>query len=270
MFGYTYFHDLTRKYISLFGTLFNDIYISRQDSDGNTTSMFRVPIMYGPREKALARVNADPELNRPWAAVLPIMTFNLKGMYYDGDRHLNTLNRWIGKRPGLGSKNVVPNIYNPVAYTLNFELQITVKNAADGPKIIEQIIPFFTPDWTATVRLIEDPEIIVDITTILNPINMEDNWQGSFDSTRYITYTLSFQMLGYFFGPVHKDKIIKKSIGRVGAINKEGQKLIDGGVIVTPGLTPDGKPTSDANESLAWSDIDWNDDYGFIEETYIE
>jgi hypothetical protein len=135
--------------------------------------------MYGPREKALARVNSDPNLDRPWAAVLPIMTFKLVSFYYDGNRHLNTLNRWIGKRPGPGSKNVVPNVFNPVPYTFNFELQVTVKNAADGPKIVEQIAPFFTPDWTATVKLIDDPEVIVDIPTILNPIDLEDTWEGN-------------------------------------------------------------------------------------------
>lgn len=270
MFGYTFFHDLTRKYISLFGTLFNDIYISREDADGNVTSAFRVPIVYGPREKALARVNSDPELDRPWAAVLPIMTFKLVSFYYDGDRHLNTLNRYPGKRPSGGNKNVVPNVYNPVPYTFNFELQVTVKNAADGPKIVEQIVPFFTPDWTATVKLIDSPEIIADIATVLNPIRMDDSWEGSYDSTRYITYTLSFKMLGFFYGPVHKDKIIKKSIARIGAINKEGNYIIDGGVIVTPGLTAEGEPTSDPDETLPYSDIDWSQDYGYINEIYVE
>lgn len=260
MFGYSYYNATIRRYIILFGTTFNQIYITRTDDTGAVSSQFRVPIAYGPKDKALARLNSDPELNRPWSAILPFMTFQLVSFFYDGDRHLKKVGRLHGER-SIGNKNVVQNVYNPVPYTFNFELNIMVKNAEDGTKIIEQIAPFFTPDWTTTIRVIDNPEILLDVPLILNPISADDTWGGSLEATRYITYTLSFKMLGYLYGPVRKDKIIKVSKTRVGT----SEENIDRTTVVTPGLTVDGLPTTDPNETVPWSEIDWSQDYDFIE-----
>ena len=261
MLGYSWYHGTIRRYIVLFGTIFNDIHITREDANGNLISAIKVPISYGPRDKHLARVIADPELNRPWSLILPMMTFTLKSFYYDADRKLNKVGRLPGKRPTATSKNIVNNVYTPVPYTFNFELQVTVKNTDDGSKIIEQILPWFTPDWTPTVRIIDEPEIILDVPLILNPVRMEDTWEGSFESQRYITYTLSFRMLGNIYGPNRRSPIIKRAITNVGLENTDP----DFTMITTPGLTVEGLPTSKESESVPYSDIDWNDTFGYIE-----
>lgn len=262
MFGFTFDNAVIRRYVSLFGTLFNEVYIERRDPDTNDlVKLIRVPIAYGPRDKSIARAEGDPELNRPWSSITPYMMFRIHSFYYDADRHLNKVHRI----PGIyaSNKNIATNVYQPVPYTFNFELDIVVKNMLDGTKIIEQIVPWFSPDWTTTIKVIDNPEILLDVPVILNPISMEDTWQGSFEDSRIISFTLSFKLLGYLYGPVRKDKIIKVSKINTGIL---GSNTYDMTVTVTPGLTANGEPTSNSAESVSYSDIDWDDDYGFITE----
>ena len=271
MFGATFYHGSIRKYITLFGTLFNEVFIRRYDSDGNVVKLIKIPITYGPKDKVIARINADPNLDRPFAIILPYMSFELKSITYDPTRHLHT----IGKSPYLasGNKNLANYNYNPVPYTLNFELNVMVKNAEDGSKILEQILPYFTPDWTATIRIIDDPEIIVDIPTIIGQPTCQDSYDnGGLGDRRVLTWTIPFTMKGYVYGPIRKSKIIKEARINVGYKSRDQDTLDDVGtyetLVTVPGLTVDGKPTSNVTESVAYSEIDWTDDYGYA--TYIE
>lgn len=275
MFGQTWYHGSIRRYIILFGTMFNDIYIRRYDAAGNMVKLIKVPITYGPKDKVIARVTQDPNLNRPFAAILPYMSFELNSIQYDGTRKLNTVNQIVNIDPN--NKNLARYNYNPVPYNLNFTLSCMVKNAEDGAKIMEQILPFFTPDWTATIRLIDDPEIVVDIPTILNDVQVSDAWEGNFTERRALTWTLKFTMKGYVYGPTRKSKIIKKAEANIKF------KLASGGnteigdtatyfvaetMTVQPGLTANGQPTSNVAESVPYSEISWTDDYGFAFEQF--
>lgn len=269
MFGHTYYHETIRRYVILFGTLFNDIYIKRYDSQGNQTNMIRIPITYGPKDKVLARLNADPNLDRPYSIILPYITFQITNIKYAQDRKLTS----TGRQPYLAaSKNYSTYVYNPVPYDLEFQMSIIVKNAEDGSKILEQILPFFTPDWTTTIKIIDDPSIIIDVPLVLNTIQSQDNWEGAIGDRRYLTWTLNFTMRGQLFGPIAKSKIIKKAITNV-AFNSNvstnlttsyNDRRVDEIITVTPGLTANGTPTSNAAESVDYSLIDWNDDYGYI------
>ena len=269
MFGHTYYHETIRRYVILFGTLFNDIYIKRYDSTGAQTNMLRVPITYGPKDKVLARLNADPNLDRPYSIILPYITFQITNIKYAQDRKLTT----TGRMPYISAnKNYATYVYNPVPYDLEFQMSIVVKNAEDGSKILEQILPFFTPDWTTTIKVIDDPVIILDVPLLLNSVQNQDNWEGSIGDRRYMVWTLNFTMKGQLFGPIAKSKIIKKATTNI-AFNSNvstdlttsyNDRRVDEIVTVTPGLTVNGTPTSNSAESIDYSLIDWNDDYGYV------
>lgn len=193
---------------------------------------------------------------------------------YDGERKKNT----VGRMPGPNAnKNLADYVYNPVPYNLNFNLYIMVKNAEDGTKILEQILPFFTPEWTTSVEMIESPQIILDVPTILNSVTSQDTWDGGFEDRRYLVWTLNFTMKGELYGPIQKDKIIKVaktnlSFNSLTETDLEGtynERVIHATVTVQPGLDANGNPTSDANTSLPYSDISWEDDYGFVIEEEV-
>lgn len=269
MFGHTYYHESIRRYVILFGTLFNDIYIKRYDTQGVQTNMLRVPITYGPKDKVLARLNADPNLDRPYSIILPYITFQITNIKYANDRKLTT----TGRMPYISAnRNYATYVYNPVPYDFDFQMSIVVKNAEDGSKILEQILPFFTPDWTTTIKIIDDPVIVIDVPLTLNTVQSQDNWEGSIGDRRYLVWTLNFTMKGQLFGPIAKSKIIKKAITNI-AFNSNvasdlstsyNDRRVDEIVTVTPGLTVNGTPTSNSAESIDYSLIDWNDDYGYV------
>ena len=270
MFGNVFYHGSIRRYVILFGTLFNEIYINRNKiSNNDLISTMRVPITYGPKDKVLARTEQDPNLNRPYSVVLPAMSFEMIDIVYDPSRKLNTLGRIHGLD---NNKDISRNVYNPVPYNFNFALNIMVKNAEDGSKILEQILPFFTPDWTTTIKIIDNPEIIIDVPLILNNIRSEDTWEGGFNDRRVLTWTLNFTMKGFIFGPIKRSKIIKKSIGRLAYTRRSLDDLtgtyedryIESIVTTTPGLLANGSPTSNSELTLPYSDIDWEDNYGFV------
>lgn len=259
MFNYVNFqHDTIKRYIILFGTIFNQIYIGRTSSTGEELSLQRIPIAYGPKEKVINRVNADPELTRPFGNILPFMTFEMKRIWYDRKRHLATQGREVSSTT---NDDLAAFTWNPVPYNILFELNIVVKNAQDGVKILEQILPFFTPSWTATVKIIEDPEIIKDIPLSIIDHDSTDSWEGSFTERRYILHTLRFEMHSWLFGPTIKSPIIKLSEVNYGTTTGE----VDATTSVYPGLTVDGEPSTDPNNTVPWSEIGLDDDWGFIE-----
>lgn len=236
--------------------MFNQIYIDRTNADGSVASTLRVPIAYGPRDKAIARVTGNPDLDKKFSSYLPFMTFEMPSMRYNGSRHLETIRREKGR---TDNKDLAAWVFTPVPYDFTFVLTISVKFADDGTKIIEQIAPYFTPSWTATLKLIDEPIIIKDITVTLKDHTIVDSWQGSYDENRTITHTLTFDMQGFLFGPSEKSKIIKVAKTQVG-----NQDSFSASVTVQPGLTVDGKPTEDINETVPYSEISWDDDFGFI------
>jgi hypothetical protein len=271
MFGSTFSHDILRKYVILFGTLFNNIYINRYNSSGTVAQTLKVPLSYGPKEKYLARLEGNPTLNNKIAMTVPRIAFEMTSFQYDPDRKLNSLNRKV-----MNNKSQ----YQPVPYNITFQLSIMVKNADDGTKIVEQILPYFTPDWTASIHLIPDMEDDPwDIPIILNNVSSEDTYEGNFETRRAIVWTLDFTMKGYIIGPTKRigagdgtdGGIIKyvdvniRPTANVMSGNTTNTAAIES-VIVYPGLTANGQPTSNSAESIDWSLINATDNYGFIYE----
>jgi hypothetical protein len=269
MFGQTWQHSTLRKYVILFGTLFNNLYINREDSAGETIQTLKVPLSYGPKEKFLARLEGNPQLDREIAVVLPRMAFEMIDLNYDNDRKMGTINKIVA----TGSDdNSVKYMYAPVPYNIQFNLYVMTKNAEDGTRIIEQILPYFTPSWTSTVNILPEMNHKIDVPLTLNSVTSEDTFEGDFIQRRAIIWTLSFTMKGQLFGPVRDSSIIKEvdvnitvppttvSAQNANPTNSPTTLNID----IRPGLTANGQPTSNAALSVDASLISRDDNYGFI------
>ena len=194
MFGTYFYHQTSRKMVVGFGTLFNTLEVQRTDSSGNVTEVIGIPLSYGPKDKMLTRISADPNLSPSVALTVPRMGFELTSMTYDSARKLNTMNRNVAKgTTGLKKQ------FNPVPYNWEFSLYIFVKNAEDGTQILEQILPFFTPEFTVSMTLISSMSVKHDIPLVLNSVTSEDTYEGDFATRRSIIWTLSFTMKGYLY-----------------------------------------------------------------------
>ena len=208
MFGTYFYHQTSRKMVVAFGSLFNNIEVRRTDSSDAVTEIIKIPLSYGPKDKMLVRISQDPNLNPKVALTVPRMGFELTSMTYDGARKLNTMGRNV-KKGTTGLKKQ----YNPVPYNWDFSLYVFVKNAEDGTQILEQILPFFTPDFTVTMTLISGMTVKMDIPLVLNSVTSEDSYEGDFATRRSIIWTLSFLMKGFLYPSVTDNaKIITSSV----------------------------------------------------------
>ena len=258
----TFYHGTLRKYVVLFGTLFNDIHINRvgKSADEDYVQTIKVPLSYGPKEKYLARTDADPSYARPVAIVLPRMSFEMLGLVYAPDRKFNSLNQTTGYSTDL---NKLKSVYSPIPYDLNFELYIYVKNAEDGLQIVEQILPFFKPDLTLSVNVLPAVGIKHDTAFVLNSITSSDTYEGDFMNRRAIVWTLSFTVKVYMYGPVSSGTdIIKQAlVGYHNTIDTSLFKVIRQ-TTDQPALLANGSPTSNSSLSVSLSSIAANSNYG--------
>ena len=268
MFSQTWSHDIIRKYVVVFGTLFNNIYITRDNSSNEEVQTLKIPLSYGPKEKFLVRLDGDPDLTNNVAIVLPRMSFEMISFGYAPDRKMNNLNKIYSTTQSDADKSSF--MYSPVPYDITFELAVMTKNAEDGSRIIEQILPYFNPHWTVSATLVDgfDP---VDLPVVLNGVNLMDTYTGDFVTRRAIIWTLTFTMKAYVFGPARKKSIIKVSdvtFRQSKDTPITANTSIANSVVVTttPGLLANGNPTRNASLSIDYGDIKSTDNYGFIHE----
>ena len=206
MFEYFY-HEILRRTIISFGTLFNNISIQKKDGSDNAISTMKVPLAYGPTQKFLARLEQSADLNKSTAISLPRMSFEFTGLTYDSSRKLTSTRTIQVKDPS--TKKNVKKVYTPVPYNMSFELSIMSKLNDDALQIVEQILPYFQPAFTLTVELVDDINEKRDIPVVLENITMQDDYDGDFTSRRVLLYTLRFSAKTYLFGPVSKAEPIK-------------------------------------------------------------
>ena len=211
MFEYFY-HEIIRKTVVSFGTLFNGITIKHKDDAGNITSSVRVPLAYGPTQKFLARLEQVPNLNKPVQMNLPRMSFELIGMSYDTTRKLTTTQTFLTRDV---DNNQVKSAYLPVPYNLNFELSIMTKLNDDMLQIVEQILPYFQPNYNLSVDLVKEIGEKRDVPIVLDNISMTDNYEGDYTERRALIYTLKFTAKTYLFGPVSSNSISSDIIKKV-------------------------------------------------------
>ena len=202
-----FYHETIRKVIVSFGTMFNNISLVRKDNSGAAIQAMKVPLAYGPREKFLVRLNEDADLTKQVAITLPRIGFEIKNLSYDPTRKLNRVQQFK-KVKGANTQQLDAQ-YMPVPYNLELELYIMAKQSDDALQIVEQILPYFQPDYTLTLNDMADMGIKRDVPIILNGISYEDNYQGDFTTRRALIYTLSFTAKFYLYGPVTSSQVIK-------------------------------------------------------------
>ena len=207
MLGTQFYHETIRKIVISFGTLFNDISLVRKDNSGTIIQTMKVPLAYGPREKFLVRLREDADLTKQVAITLPRIGFEIKDLSYDPARKLSRVQKFK-KVKGANTKQLDTQ-YMPVPYNLDFELYAMAKQSDDALQIVEQILPYFQPDYTLTINDMSDMGIKKDIPIILNSISYEDSYDGDFASRRALIYTMSFTTKFYLYGPVTSSKVIK-------------------------------------------------------------
>ena len=207
MIGTYYYHEIIRKTIVSFGTLFNAISIRHDDKSGNTYSELKVPLAYGPSQKFLARLEQQADLNKPVGITLPRMSFEMNNVSYDSSRKSG------GTQTFKASDGTnIKKVFMPVPYNIGFELNILAKLNDDALQIIEQILPYFQPSFNLTVDLVKSIGEKRDIPIVLDSINFQDDYEGDFSTRRALIYTLGFTAKTYLFGPVAESTsgLIKK------------------------------------------------------------
>ena len=207
MLGQQFYHETIRSVVVAFGTVFNNIQLVRKDNDGKIQQTMKVPLAYGPRQKFLVRLAEDPDLTKKIAVTLPRIGFEISNLTYDPTRKLNRVQKF--KKVKGDNANRLDTQYMPVPYNIGFELYILSKQSDDALQIVEQILPFFQPDYTLTINDMTDMGIKRDVPIILNSISYEDDYDGDFAERRSLIYTLDFTAKFYLYGPVTSSSVIK-------------------------------------------------------------
>jgi hypothetical protein len=201
----TFYNRTIRKIVVAFGTVFNDIYLVRYTKDGLTAKeTIKVPLNWGAKEKYITRLTADPTLTKSIATTVPRISFEMTGMSYDSSRKLPTTVRNFS----ANNATTVNAQYVPVPYNFDFSLSIYVRNTEDGTQILEQILPFFTPDFSVTVDFIPLMDPKYDMPIILNSVSNEVDYEGDMMATRLIIWNLEFTAKSHIWPPVKTGKII--------------------------------------------------------------
>jgi len=209
MLGNEHFYNRTiRKIVVAFGTMFNDIHTVRYNKAGTIEyEKFKVPLNYGAKEKYLVRLASDPTLTKSIATTVPRMSFEMTGMSYDVSRKLpSTLRNFAAE-----TATTVKTQFVPVPYDFSFSLSIYVRNTEDGTQILEQILPFFTPDFNVTIDFIPSMGKKYDMPVILNSVNNQTEYEGDLMSTRLIIWDLEFTAKGYIWPPVLSGDVIRQA-----------------------------------------------------------
>lgn len=210
-----FYHGIVRKSIVAFGSLFSNIYIDRKQGDsvnGTTLQRLQVPLAYAPKEKWLVRIDSDPTLENNTYVTLPRMSFEITGYTYDASRKTNRMQKITC---GVGSNNM-NYVYSPVPYNIDIYLYVLTKTQEDGLQIIEQILPTFTPEYTLSIKTVDDMNIVQDVPVILNSVTVQDDYDGDFQTRRFVTHTLSFTLKTSLFGATAGQGVITQANANIG------------------------------------------------------
>jgi len=210
MFGTYFYHEKIRKCVAMFGRMFNDIYVIRTNSSGAAVSQVKVPLSYAPKQKYLERIRENPDLynDTKVAVKLPRMSFEITNFAYDTSRQLTKTSTFNT----VASENTKrKKFFPPVPYTINFQLNVYAKSQDDALQIVEQILPYFNPQYTLTVKPFptDYPDFKEDIPIIIQGVGFQDDFEGQMESRRTIIYALDFEMKVSFHGPISESGIVR-------------------------------------------------------------
>ena len=248
MFGTHFYNEGLRKLTIAFGQLFNNIVLQNTSSTGAVTKRIRVPLAYAPKEKFIVRLEQQANLqeDREVSITLPRLGFEITGLSYDSSRKLNKMNKTIRVKEAEQGKKTNFN-YTPVPYNINFSLYSFTATAENGLQIIEQILPFFQPEYTVTMNVVPEMQLVRDIPIILNSVNYEDTYNGEFTQRRAVIYTLQFTAKTYLYGPMSNQKVIKEVQADLGA-STDAPLTREERIITVPNPT-----TADADDDFGFT-----------------
>ena len=266
MLGTYFYHEIIRKTIVSFGTLFNDIYIRHEDKNNNIVDETKVGLSYGPMQKFLAKLEQQADLKKPIAITLPRMSFEMVSLQYDPTRKTSVTQTFRA----CDESGNVKKVYMPVPYNIGFELSIYSKLSDDALQIIEQILPFFQPSFNLTLDLIDSIGEKKDIPIVLDSIDMQDDYEGDFTVRRALIYTLRFTAKSYMYGPIadSTEGLIRKvQVDMYADTNTQTAKRE-----VRYTVTPDpinAEPDDDFGFSEVWEDFTDSKTYSPTQQTDI-
>lgn len=210
MFGTHFYHATVRKSVAVFGTLFNDITVARKKGDGSLINQTKVPLAYGPKQKFLSRLDSDTGQDASVAIKLPRMSFEITGLELDTTKKLSKRTEII--EPSTTDTTTQRNVIKQfVPYNINMQLNIMAKNQDDGLQILEQILPYFQPEYTLSIKPVDEFDSFVqDVPIILNGVSFDDQYEGDYNSRRVLIYTLDFTMKMSFYGAINSGKVIRE------------------------------------------------------------
>jgi hypothetical protein len=231
-----------RKAIVAFGNMFNNITIQRTDANGNVVQLQKVPLSYSPKQKFLTKIRQQPNVDiQNVQVLLPRMGFEMISLDYDPNRKISP----IQQSRTINSSTAANAQYAPTPYNINMILYVYAKNQDDGLQVIEQILPYFNPDYNLTIKAVPDLNIQNDMPIILSSIGFEDDYEGDLTTRRSIIWTLSFVLKINFYGPVSKQGIIRKAISNI----FNDKELITQQQIITVETDP---VTANVNDSFGY------------------
>lgn len=288
MFGSQFYHQTLRRYVVAFGSMFDDLVIHRLNSSNVVTQTLEIPIAYGPKQKWIVRIRNNPSLNAQISVQLPRLGFEITGMRYDGSRKLQSTQKLVALRST--DLNKLNTQYVPVPYDIGFSLHAFVKNSDDGAQICEQILPYFSPEWTNSINLVPSMGIVMDVPTILTNVAIEDLYEGNYESRQTLVYSFDFIMKGFFFGPVRTSGVIKRAQIDLSVIKPVSNSIIsslygmqfdditfaemalariNSRITVQPGLLANGVGTTNSAASIPYRTISSNTTWSYASNTFF-
>jgi len=222
MFTYFY-HQRIRKSVAIFGTLFNNIYVLRKNSSGDVISQVKVPLSYAPKEKYLERIRENPDLDTDTkvALKLPRMSFEITSLTYDAERTLPRTNNF--RQTLAGSNTSAIKTFTPAPYLISFQLNVYAKTQDDALQVVEQVLPYFNPEYTLTMKPFGDYDnFLEDVAIGIQGVTFTDDFEGTVEQRRTIIYSLEFEMRTNFYGPLNDQSVIRTAIANTGLLLDSG------------------------------------------------
>ena len=208
MFGGHFYHATMRKSVAVFGTLFNNMNVIRKDGSGGILSQIKVPLAYGPKQKFLARLDQEAGFDAPLAIKLPRMALEITSLEIDDTQKLQKKNKIVETHASDITKRKTISHYT--SYNIGMSLYILTKNQDDGLQLVEQILPYFQPDYTVTIKPVDNFDLKQDVPIVLDSVSIDDQYEGEFTERRVLTYQLDFTMKMKFYGPTADVGLIRE------------------------------------------------------------
>ena len=266
MLGTYFYHEIIRKTIIGFGTLFNDIHIKHKNQVDSIISDIKVPLGYGPIQKFLAKVQQQEDLSQPTAITLPRMSFEMTSISYDGSRKSGITQSFKSS----DTNGNINKVYLPVPYNIGFQLSLLSKLNDDALQVVEQILPFFQPSFNITIDLLESIGEKRDKPIVLDSIEFQDDYEGDFSSRRSLIYTFNFTAKIYLFGALEdsSDSLIRKA--QVDVYTSTDTRIAKRELRYTVSPDPiDAEPTDDYGYQDSWEMLFDGRDYSPTQQTDI-